>query len=115
MEEKKGMEEKTREEKKGKREEGRKKKGGVEEEREGGRKKKGEEEGRREGRGGRKKGEEEGRGGNRVSALCLARNFRSRSNQTMGCARTWMSGRAYESSLSMSRPVYRLRASVVQV
>ena len=26
----------------------------------------------------------------RVSALCPARNFRSRSNQTMGCAHTWM-------------------------
>ena len=47
----------------------------------------------------------------RVSALCPARNFRSRSNQTMGCAHTWMSGRAYESSLSMSRPVYRLKTS----
>ena len=36
----------------------------------------------------------------RVSALCPARNSRSRSYQTMGCAHTWMSGRAYESSLS---------------
>ena len=45
----------------------------------------------------------------RVSALCPARNFRSRSNQTMGCAHAWMSGRAYESSLSMSRLVYKLK------
>ena len=47
----------------------------------------------------------------RVSALCHARNFRSRSNLTMGCAHAWMSGRAYQSSLSMSRPVYRLKTS----
>ena len=48
----------------------------------------------------------------RVSALCPARNFPSRSNQTMGCARAWMSGRAYESSLSMSRLVYKLKTNV---
>ena len=48
-----------------------------------------------------------------VSALCPARNFRTRSNQTMGCAHAWMSGRAYESSLSMSRLVYRLKTSAV--
>ena len=47
----------------------------------------------------------------RVSALCPARNFRSRSNQTMGCAHAWMSGRAYESSLSMSRLVHRLKTT----
>ena len=41
-----------------------------------------------------------------VFLLFPARNFRSRSKQTMGCAHTWMSGRAYESSLSMSRLVY---------
>ena len=49
----------------------------------------------------------------RFSALCPARNFRSRSNQTMGCAHRWMSGRANESSLSMSRPMYRLTTSAV--
>ena len=47
----------------------------------------------------------------RVSALCPVRNFRSRSNQTVGCAHAWMSGRAYESSLSMSRQVNSLVAT----
>ena len=52
----------------------------------------------------------------RVSALCPARNFRPRSNQTMGCATHHaMSGRAYESSLSMSRLVYKLNASASAV
>ena len=46
--------------------------------------------------------------------LCPARNFRSRSNQTMGCAHAWMSGRAYESSPSMSRLVCMLKTSAVR-
>ena len=49
----------------------------------------------------------------RVSTRCPARYFCSRSNQTMGCAHTWMSGRAYESSLSMSRLVHKLKTSAV--
>ena len=48
----------------------------------------------------------------RVSALCLARLF-VLDTLAMGCAHTWMSGRAYESSLSMSRLVYRLKTSAV--
>ena len=49
-----------------------------------------------------------------VFLLCVLRpTLRSRSNQTMGCAHTWMSGRAYESSLSMSRLVYKLKTSAV--
>ena len=49
-----------------------------------------------------------------VFLLCVLRTtFPSRSNQTMGCAHAWMSGREYESSLSMSRLVYRLKTSAV--
>ena len=47
----------------------------------------------------------------RVSVLCSARNFRSRTNQTMDYSYVWMSGYAYESSLSMSRLVYRLNST----
>ena len=46
-------------------------------------------------------------------ALCLARNFRSRSNQTMSRAHARMSGRAYESPLSMSRLVYKLKTNAM--
>ena len=48
-----------------------------------------------------------------VSAPCPARNFRSRSSPTMDCAHTWMSGRAFESPLSMSRLMYRLKTSAM--
>ena len=50
-----------------------------------------------------------------VFLLCVLRaTFRSRSHQTMGCATHHaMSGRAYESSLSMPRLVYRLKTSAV--
>ena len=48
----------------------------------------------------------------RVSALCPVRNSRSHSNQS--CA-THMMNVHVSHSLSMSRPVYRLKASAVQV
>ena len=47
-----------------------------------------------------------------VFLLCVLRaHFRTRLTPVMGCAHAWMSGRAYESSLSMSRRVYRLKTT----
>ena len=45
-----------------------------------------------------------------VFLLCVLRDTLCLT-PAMGCAHAWMSGRAYESSLSMSRLVYRLKTS----
>ena len=48
-----------------------------------------------------------------VFLLCVLRATFIHARTSEWAAHTWMSGRAYESSLSMSRPVYRLKTSAV--